>query len=59
MEPLEPAKLHFSERRKGQVAHVTRVDGTPVLNGHLRDDPTRSLQGDILLTQHEGRWRVT
>jgi hypothetical protein len=59
MDPLEPAKLHFASRRAGQVAHVTRVDGRPVLSGRLRDDPSREIQGNILLTQHEGKWRVT
>jgi len=55
---LEPRQLHFEARAAGRVAHVTRHDGRPVLDAVLADPLGQLIRGDLLLTQHEGRWRV-
>jgi hypothetical protein len=56
--PLDPATLHFGARAGGRVAHVTRHNGAPVLDAFLEDEPNRRIRGDLLLTQHQGKWRV-
>ena len=56
--PLEPAQLHFTPRADGRVAQVTRHDGRPVLDAQVASPLGQRIRGDLLLTQHEGRWRV-
>jgi hypothetical protein len=56
--PLEPAQLHFEARAGGRVAQVTRHDGRPVLDAMVVSPLGQRIRGDLLLTQHEGRWRV-
>ncbi|MEZ4438792.1 MAG: hypothetical protein R3B72_06865 [Polyangiaceae bacterium] len=57
-EPLDPSLLHFHPLRGGSVAHVTRFDDQFVLDIPCQKDPRRRIRTDLLLMQHEGRWRV-
>jgi hypothetical protein len=57
-EPLDVAMLHFHPRRNGSVAHVTRFDDQYVLEVACQKDPKRRIRTDLLMIQHQGRWRV-
>jgi hypothetical protein len=54
----EPGMLHFTPRCGGRVAHVTRHDGRPVLDGTFADPDAQRVRSNLLLTQHEGQWRI-
>ena len=54
----ELSELHFEPLHGGKVAHVTRLDGGFAMQARCRKDPDRSIEGDILLTKHQGRWQM-
>jgi hypothetical protein len=56
--PLDLGSLHFEPRCEGRVAYVTRIDEGYVLDAVCDRDPKRRIRTDLLLTQHQGRWRV-
>lgn len=56
--PLDFAALHFESRRGGQVLHVTRYDERHALEATCAGDPNRQILTDLVMLQHEGRWRV-
>ena len=57
-EPLDMSMIHFEPRCGGRVAYVTRHDEQFVLNASCRLDPKRRIRTDLLMVQHQGRWRV-
>jgi hypothetical protein len=56
--PLDFARLHFEPRVGGRVAYVSGWDDEPAIISVAADEPNFALRTNILLTQHEGRWRV-
>jgi hypothetical protein len=60
--PLDPGTLHFSARAHGRVAHVTRTNGAPVIEGTVpvtvEGAEEGRLRANLLLTQVQGRWRL-
>lgn len=58
VKPLELTKLHFEPRLGGRVAFVSGWDDRPVLEAVAEDHPGLALRANLLLTQHEGRFRV-
>lgn len=58
VKPLEIAKLHFEPLLGGRVASVTGWDDRPVLEAVADDHPGLALRANLLLTQHDGRWRI-
>lgn len=58
VKPLDLSKVHFEPRAGGKVAHVCGWDDLPVLEAVAEDHPGLSLRANLLLTQHDGRWRV-
>ena len=58
VDDLDFAELHFTRLHEGRVAHVTRLDNRYVFDVSTRRDKKIRLRMDLLLTQHEGRWRV-
>lgn len=56
--PLEFARLHFEPRLGGRVAYVSSWDDQPALVSVAEDQRNFVLRTNILLTRHEGRWRV-
>lgn len=60
--PLDPARLHFHPRAGGRVVHVSAWDDGPVLEALAppagEDEPTPALRANLLVTQHEGRYRI-
>lgn len=55
---LDFADLHFSRLHDGRVAHVTRYDEDYVLDVRTKREPKVRLRMDLLMTQHNGKWRV-
>lgn len=58
VKPLDTGKLHFEPRANGRVALVTASDDRPVLEAVADDVPGLALRANLLLTRHEGRFRV-
>jgi len=58
VEPLDLSLLHFEPRRGGSVADVTRHDDGYVIDAVCAKDPKRRIRTDLLMVQHQGRWRV-
>lgn len=58
VKPLDLSRVHFEPRAGGRVAHVSGWDDLPVLEAVAEDHPGLSLRANLLLTQHDGRWRV-
>lgn len=58
VKPLDLAKVHFEPRAGGRVAFVSGWDDRPVLEAVAEDQPGLSLRANLLLTRHDGRWRV-
>lgn len=58
VKPLDLRLLHFEPRAGGRVALVSGADGQPAIEAIAEDDPVLRLRANILLTQHEGAWRV-
>jgi len=58
VKPLDRAKLHFEARAGGRVVHVSGWDDQPVLEAVAEDQPNLALRANLLLTQHDGHWRV-
>ncbi len=60
--PLDVSRLHFHPRAGGRVVYVSAWDDGPVLEAVApaagEDQPTPALRTNLLLIQHEGRWRV-
>lgn len=56
--PLDLAKVHFEPRAGGRVAYVSGWDDRPVLEAVAEENPGLSLRANLLLTQHDGHWRV-
>lgn len=57
-QPLDFADIHFHALLGGRVAHVTRLDGGFALDAVCRKDPKRRMRTDLLMTRHQGQWRV-
>jgi hypothetical protein len=58
VKPLDLSKVHFEPRAGGRVAMVSGWDDRPVLEAVAEGDPGPALRANLLLTQHDGRWRV-
>jgi len=58
VKPLDMTKVHFEPRAGGRVAYVSGWDDQPVLEAVAEDQPGLSLRANLLLTQHDGQWRV-
>ncbi|NUQ72672.1 MAG: hypothetical protein HUU21_03875 [Polyangiaceae bacterium] len=58
VKPLDMSKVHFEPRSGGRVAYVSGWDDQPVLEAVAEDQPGLSLRANLLLTQHDGQWRV-
>lgn len=58
VKPLDLTKLHFEPRAGGRVALVTGWDDRPVLEAIAEDHPGLALRANLLLTQHDGNWRI-
>jgi hypothetical protein len=58
VKPLDITKVHFEPRAGGRVAYVSGWDDQPVLEAAAEDEPGLSLRANLLLTQHDGQWRV-
>lgn len=60
--PLDLSRLHFEPRAQGRVVYVSAWDGGPVLEAVAppagEDQPTMALRTNLLLMQHDGRFRV-
>lgn len=57
-EPFDMSMMHFEACRNGQVAYVTRHDEGYPLDAVCEKDPSRRIRTDLLMVQHQGRWRV-
>lgn len=57
-EPLDMSMIHFEACRDGQVAYVTRHDEGFPLDAVCEKDPLRRIRTDLLMVQHQGRWKV-
>lgn len=58
VKPLDITRVHFQPRSGGRVAYVSGWDDRPVLEAVAEDQPGLSLRANLLLTQHDGQWRV-
>ncbi|EYF06410.1 hypothetical protein [Chondromyces apiculatus] len=58
VKPLDLTRVHFQPRAGGRVAYVSGWDDAPVLEAVCETEPGLSLRANLLLTQHDGRWRV-
>jgi hypothetical protein len=58
VKPLDFTKVHFEPRSAGRVAYVSGWDDRPVLEAVTEQEHGPSLRANLLLTQHDGRWRV-
>lgn len=58
VKPLDMTKVHFEPRSGARVAYVSGWDDQPVLEAVAEDQPGLSLRANLLLTQHDGQWRV-
>lgn len=58
VKPLDITKVHFEPRAGGRVAYVSGWDDQPVLEAVAEDQPGLALRANLLLTQHDGHWRV-
>lgn len=58
VKPLTITKLHFEPLLGGRVASVSGWDDRPVLEAVADDHPGLALRANLLLTQHDGRWRI-
>jgi hypothetical protein len=61
--PLDEKRLHFEPRAGGRVAYVCAWDDGPAIEAvgpppAAEDLPGLALRTNLLLTQHNGRWRV-
>jgi hypothetical protein len=55
---LDVDALHFGRLHDGRVLHVTRLDGAYVLDVRTKKEPRVRLAMNLLMTQHDGKWRV-
>ncbi|MEZ4296841.1 MAG: hypothetical protein R3B70_17885 [Polyangiaceae bacterium] len=58
VKPLDLTKVHFEPRAGGRVVHVCGWDDRPVLEAVAEDHPGLSLRANLLLTSHDGRFRI-
>lgn len=60
--PLDVNRLHFHPRCGGRVVHVSAWDDGPVIEAIApaagEDEPTPALRANLLVTHHEGRYRI-